>query len=136
MSNPFNVYIGEPYKLAFKKFIGAAFGGIPFSENPTIAVVDRGDNTISSYNTGTIIATLTKGPDNSTDPISIIKEKLLPQDLTIVNIVDGLAVFEGLYINEAGHPYEITFDISSPVSLLYYYYHYYILKFHCLICWN
>ena len=114
-SNPFNVYIGDPYKLAFKNFIGVAFGGILFSQNPTIAVVDRGENTVLSFNTGTIIAALITGPDNSTDP-SILKQRLRPQELTIVNIVDGLAVFEGLYINEAGYPYQITFDISSPVS--------------------
>lgn len=118
-SPTFEVTVGMPYKLAFKSFVGTAFGGVPFAENPVVAVVDRGGNTVtaatayaeySDTNSDEIVAVLTHCPFPSIQASVADREALLqPAAHTRVAIVDGQATFRGLYLNQTGYPYQITF---------------------------
>jgi len=118
-SPTFDVSVGMPYKLAFNSFVGTAFGGIPFAENPVVAVVDRGGNTVtaatsyaeySDLHSDEIIAVLTHCPFPSIQASASAREALLqPSAHTRAVIVDGEATFRGLYLNRTGYPYQITF---------------------------
>lgn len=120
VSDEFDVVVGSAYQLVFHTFMGTAFGGIPISPNPVVAVADRGGNAIASLNSGQVAAVLTRTPTtvgngSSVDTNITALEQLRPAENTVVDIVDGLAAFEGLYINKSGYPYQITFE-SSLVS--------------------
>jgi len=110
-SNSFEVSYGDPYKLGITSFMGVAFGGSPFSSNPIVSIVDRGDNVVASVNHGVIKAVLTTTPYNASKV-----DALQPTEKTIVNIINGSAVFEGMFINRAGYPYQITFESIAQVS--------------------
>jgi len=134
-SNAFEVSYGDPYKLGITSFMGVAFGGSPFSSNPIVSIVDRGDNVVASVNHGVIKAVLTTTPYNASKV-----DALQPTEKTIVNIINGSAVFEGMFINRAGYPYQITFESIAQVSSqrydgLYEYIYIYIcstLFVHCI----
>lgn len=108
----FQVTTGDMFMLSFLQYVGTATGGVSFSPNPAIAVVDRGGNTVSSVNTGSISAYL------STRPTSASSEVLQPPASTTVTISYGTASFAGLYINTAGYPYVIAFHANIAVSLI------------------
>ena len=112
LSNAFEVYYGDPYKLSITTFMGVAFGGLPFSSNPIVSIVDRGENIVASVNYGVIKAVLTKTPYNNTSK----SDALQPTENTIVGIINGSAVFESMFINRAGYPYQITFESNTQVS--------------------
>ena len=110
--------VGAAYKLAFQTYVGTAFGGIPFSDNPAVAVVDRGGNTVptadyalygddASYQ---IQAVLSACPfaDIAASPAAM-QALLQPAALTVAPLSQGIATFEGLYMNRSGYPYQITF---------------------------
>jgi len=103
-SGQFFVSVGPPFKLALKSFVGTAFGGEPFSSNPIVAVCDRGNNILPTYNNGSISASLI------TIPAAVPQTALQP---ITAHIINGLATFRGLYINEAGYPYQIQFSFSG-----------------------
>jgi hypothetical protein len=99
-----NVTVGLIYKLVVTSFLGHAFAGTPFQNNPTVGVADRGGNVVKSLNSGHIFANIT---NNGID--------LLPSTSLKVKVVNGLAVFQGLYINEAADWYQINFSTNLPV---------------------
>lgn len=109
-SKPFSVTSGSMYKLIFSTFIGAATGGLPFNPNPIIAVADRGSNILTSINGYYVTASIKSSPTG--------KEKLLPTDKLRVSIIDGIAAFSGLYINEAGYPYSLAFTSNLNLPTL------------------
>lgn len=109
-SDPFTVSIGLKHSLSLFNFVGTAFGGEVFSANPIVGVVDKGGNVIKSINTGTVTATLTTTPTGL--------EKMHPKNSITVPIIDGMANFTGLYINEAGYPYQMTFS-TTAVSIIF-----------------
>jgi len=88
-SDQFFVSVGPPFKLALKSFVGTAFGGEPFSSNPIVAVCDRGNNILPTYNNGSISASLI------TIPAAVPQTALQP---ITAHIINGLATFRGLYI--------------------------------------
>eukprot|EP01041_Mallomonas_annulata_P002557 gene2557-4990_t len=102
-SASFVVQIGNPYKITFRQNIGNALGGTPFARNPIIALVDRGSNTISTENSASVQAFLSTNPTNG-----ILK----PVANTKLTFYRGVVQFIGLYINETGSPYAITFTAS------------------------
>lgn len=112
-SSSFSVEVGPQYKQSFVTFIGSAKGGLPFSPNPVIGITDRGDNVIVGVNHGTVTAVLTKSPKGT--------EVLLPKNQRISKIRNGLAVFQQLYINAAGFPYQVTFNTSLVSYILHLY---------------
>lgn len=97
----FTVYQGEQYKIIFHTYLGIANGGIPFSPNPVIAIVDRGDNIITDAS-DVIKVELTRSPTNQETLQSI-------NNIFQVDVMNGLATFDGLYLNRSGYPYELTF---------------------------
>ena len=97
------------YTLAFHTFIGNAFGGTPFSSNPVVAVVDRGNNTITTQSTGTITASIMTSLATSVNNTKAEIVVLYPVSMCKVNIINGLAEFKGLYINEARVSYQLIF---------------------------
>ncbi len=110
-STEFTVNVGTNYRLSLSNFVGTAFGGEVFSANPIVSVLDKGDNIIKTINSGIVTAVLTQSPTGN--------EELRCEDGDdgfVVSFQNGYANFSGLYINEAGYPYEITFA-TSLVSL-------------------
>lgn len=105
VSSPkFDVSIGPAFKLIFTQPIGNAFGGDVFSSYPIVAVADRGNNHIPTFNRGNITAKLIISPTGN--------EVLHPANERSVLIRDGKAVFDQLYINEAGKGYQLLFECS------------------------
>ncbi len=105
-SSAFDVSLGDPYKLSFIRPIGTAFGGQMFSASPIVGIVDRGGNVVTDWSRGgRVTAALTTRP--------IGTERLLPVSGLVSDIVNGLATFDALHINEAGYPYQITFNCSE-----------------------
>ena len=100
-TSPFDVTVGEAYKLSFYNFTGNAFGGSVFADTPVVAITDRGGNTDTTISGIEIEASLTTTPSGV--------EQLLPTSALTVTVTDGEASFEGCYINKAGFPYQITF---------------------------
>jgi hypothetical protein len=125
-SDPFDVVVGEPYKLAFQTHVGTSFGGEPFANSPAVAIVDRGGNIVpdsASYidpddtEANQIRAVLTACPRVALCPTTAALEaRLQPTANTVATITEGVATFEGLYLNDSGYPYQITF-YSSLVRL-------------------
>ena len=126
-SEPFDVTTGEPYKLAFVTSVGTAFAGQTFLNSPVVAVVDRGGNVVADYiayaadddiGADLITAALTACPDAQLCPDAGTTRALLqPQSATVAALRDGVATFDGLYLNRSGYPYQIAFS-SNLVFLL------------------
>jgi hypothetical protein len=110
-SASFSVSAGPLYKLVMANFIGHSFGGVPFQNNPIVGAADRGGNILTNILFGTVYANLTSNPTHT---------KLYPLEATKTRIVDGLATFVGLYINEAYFEYQITFLTNIPVISFYF----------------
>lgn len=106
----FNIVVGPVFQLSFSTFLGIATGGLSFSPNPGIAISDRGGNRITAVSGGTITAYMKTSPSGN--------EPLLPANRLIVPIVNGLAIFQGLYINTAGYPYVVGFHATIEVGPL------------------
>jgi hypothetical protein len=123
-SGMINVETGVMYKLIVSQFVGHAFGGVPFQNNPVIGVADKGRNIVSDISTGSVTATLSLNPTNS---------ELLPVENTIAPIKKGIAVFTGLYIDEISLSYQISFSTTLPVSHHCYFLFFLILSFFCRI---
>jgi hypothetical protein len=104
-SPSFNVSLGLIYKLVVTSFLGHAFAGTPFQNNPVVGVADKGGNVVKSLNSGHIFANITNSGID-----------LLPSSKLKVKVVNGLAVFKGLYINEAADWYQIHFSTNLPVT--------------------
>ena len=105
-SNPFDVLVGDAYRLQFSTFIGAAFGGLPFSPNPSIAIVDRGGNTVDTSG-GRVTAILTTNPYPA--------DVLHTLDSFSAVFQHGVASYASLYLNRAGGPYAITFQTDVVI---------------------
>lgn len=127
IGQPFEVTVGAPYKLAFSNYVGTAFAGQVFVRNPAVAVVDRGGNIVTAATAYTddediaarqIRAVLTACPFPDLATVSDMKHLLQPESRTVATIYDGVATFEGLYMNRTGYPYQITF-YSNMVSRSY-----------------
>lgn len=112
ISEPFNVTVGKAFKLTFLESIGGATGGLPFSSNPIIQVVDRGNNLID-YLFGSMNASLVKKPSGN------FQSELFPVNGATALIRYGIAKFSGLYINGAGYPYVIAFESFIKVVILF-----------------
>lgn len=104
-SSSFDVVVGAPFKLHFKSHLGNAFGGTPFAENPSVAIVDRGENIVTTVDTGSMTVSLSSSPTGN--------EELRPVDRRKVSISKGLATFKDLFINEAGVPYQLQFSCDQ-----------------------
>jgi hypothetical protein len=104
ISSFFSVSRGPRFKLNFVNYIGSATGGLPFAPNPAVAITDRGSNTIQDINGETITAYLSVRPQGF--------EELHPAESMVAEVIDGLAQFNNLYINEAGIGYAISFNAS------------------------
>jgi len=105
-SAQFEVTVGPIFKMFLVQEVGSATGGSAFSPNPVLAITDRGSNTLNVI-AGTVTAFINKSPAATT--------KLRSTSTTLTaSINNGIASFTGLYINEAGGPYQLYFvcDLS------------------------
>jgi hypothetical protein len=111
LSNEFTVTTGEPYTLSYVPYFGHISGGKTFQIQPSLKITDRGGNTITNLNTGTVTVSLSRQPDN-------VQTELLPQNMLTVPFVSGVAQFESLYLNTAGSPFQLAFrtNLVSSVS--------------------
>ena len=108
-SDEFVVTLGDPYTLVLDPNMGPFLGGLPFGIQPSVIITDRGGNTITSIDEGTVSAELysTPYPD----------EVLLTNGTKTATFSGGVAQFEGLYLNLQGGGYELVFN-SSLVCLV------------------
>jgi hypothetical protein len=111
VSDVFSVSTGSIYGLSLFNFIGTAFGGESFSSNPVVAVVDKGGNVLTAINNATVVATLTSSPTGF--------ERLRSSTgMLWAPVVGGFARFFGLFINESGMGYRITFSSTVRASII------------------
>lgn len=107
-SAPFEVEVGPLFKMLITSGPQNAFGGEAFTADTAVSFVDRGDNVVETENDATVEAVLTSSPTGA--------EQLLPDDKRIARVLDGVAVFRDLHINEAGLQYRITFSTDKVTS--------------------
>jgi len=99
--------VGAPYSLGLIKYPGGAIAGEIFFPQPLIAVLDRGGNTVTSYNEGDITGRAIRvGGGNST------LDYLRPKGGTMSTIQNGTSDFVGLKIDDAGLNYVLQFTSS------------------------
>jgi hypothetical protein len=110
LSNEFTVTTGEPYTLSYVPYFGHISGGKTFQIQPSLKITDRGGNTITNLNTGTVTVSLSRQPDN-------VQTELLPQNMLTVPFVSGVAQFESLYLNTAGSPFQLAFRTNLVSSV-------------------
>ncbi len=103
-SDEFTVAVGAPYRLLFDTFLGNTLGGEIFASNPLVGVGDRGGNVVDTISQGTVTISLSKSPTGN--------EVLRPTEATVEKFVNGIAEFSGLYIKEAGSPYQLMFTTN------------------------
>jgi hypothetical protein len=103
---PFSVATGKTFKLSFQVFVISSTGGSVFAPSPKVAVVDRGSNLVTEgLNNVKCTVFLSRSPSG--------KEHLRPPGLLETVFDLGIATFSGLFINEAGFPYEFTFNTTA-----------------------
>ena len=108
-SGSFPVSVGDAFKLKFHTEIGVAKGGVAFQPNPVVAIVDRGDNPVTSISSGDVRASLVDSPGGT--------EQLLPAANRQATFIDGYATFDNLYINESGSTFQISFNTSYSAGI-------------------
>lgn len=108
-SDEFEVTLGDPYTLVFDPNMGHVSGGLPFDIQPSVIITDRGGNTISTIDDGTVHVALYSSP--------FPDEELHTTGTKTATFNGGVAQFEGLYINKQGGPYELTFNTSLVRSI-------------------
>lgn len=109
---PFSVATGKIFKLNFQVFVSASTGGTVFSPAPKVAVVDRGDNLVTEGSAGILCtAFLSRSPSGMA--------QLRPSQSLSTIFELGIATFNGLFINEAGFPYELSFNTTSNQVNIY-----------------
>jgi len=108
LSNDFNVVVGPAYKIGILANPENAYGGSPFKTQPIVAIQDRGSNTVTSINEGTISTSIVQ-PSNKT-------LKSVDETCCHAPIESGVARFSGLFIEEKGIAYVLSF--STTLKLL------------------
>ena len=101
----FSVGIGSIFRLTFNTYISSGTGGVMFDPAPSVALVDRGGNVVSAVQGVRCSVFLSMTPSG--------REIMYPEDKLTTTFIDGVAVFQGLYINKAGYPYQIGFNASA-----------------------
>jgi hypothetical protein len=98
---------GDPYALKLMDSVGPAVGGSLFPLQPTLRIVDRGGNAVLGIN-----PTRKFRPSVSV-ALDVVPEgsgaSLRPSEASTAPVIDGVARFQGLYINEAGKSYRLKF---------------------------
>jgi hypothetical protein len=100
------VTTGSPYTLSYVPYFGHLEAGVPFQIQPSLKITDRGGNTITDLNSGTVTASLIR------QPVANGQAELLPVSNLEVPFVSGVAQFDGLYLMTAGSPYQIAFQTN------------------------
>lgn len=105
-SESFTVFTGSPYRLDMSPYVGSILAGIPFYIQPTIRVVDRGGNIVTSVNSNSVEVMLSN-KTIGTGTLSSIRGKFRAPFVT------GIATFEGLAIDKVGGPYQLQFETNK-----------------------
>jgi len=109
LSEPFDVIVGPAYQIGIVVNPETAYGGMPWSTQPVVAIQDRGSNIVPSINSGEVTVSLLE-----TDDLATLRSN---QSMTI-SWDNGEAHYDGLFINEVGDHNVLTFvtDLLLPGS--------------------
>ena len=115
-SQPFNVVLGPVDRLALYTAEGTATGGLPFRPQPTLAIVDRGNNICVWDQTTTIRVELMYSPTRAQD--GKVGELLSTYGAVDYNhtVYNGQATFLGLNFDVAGYPYKLKYTANGPTG--------------------
>lgn len=86
--------VGQKYQIGLDTYPGSATGGIAFSPQPVVTVQDKGGNTVTSVNSGSVTASISTNPTGA---------DLLPVESLTVNFTSGAAFFSSLKIDIASN---------------------------------
>ena len=107
VGDPFMVEKGIPYRIRVISQPGQAYGGAVWGDQPVVAVEDRGFNLLQGVSEGTVSIHLADEVDEGP---SLLRSKGGVGDT--VPIVNGVAIFDGLYINDSRYSYTLNFTTS------------------------
>jgi hypothetical protein len=114
MSARFEIKSGPAAKLSFAAQPDSDIAGLPFTTQPVVVVQDVDGNKVTD---STAIVSLTITPGSGADGATL-------SGTTVVEVVDGAAVFKELFINLAGFGYTLTATsdnltpaVSDPFAL-------------------
>ncbi len=104
-SEPVRVLPGEAYMTEFVVQPGGGTGGLAWSSQPVVAVVDRYQNTVTSATYAVTLGIL---------PGTGAAGAVLTCDANPVQAVDGVARFSGCRIDKAGTGYKLIARAAEP----------------------
>ena len=107
-SSPFNVVLGPVHRLSLFIPEGTATGGLPFRPQPSLAIVDRGNNICLWDQYTTVRVELLYGPGQLQSAFGSAD-----YNHTVYN---GRATFLGLNFDTAGYPYKLRYVANSPIG--------------------
>lgn len=108
-----DVMVGEPYQIDVTASPGRAYGGALFGDMPAVGVKDRGGNHLTNVNIGQVAVELVD--DDGGTPSSLLLHADEGTGPT-VQIENGLAIFDGLYMNEARLYNRLRFETNLPLA--------------------
>ena len=104
-TSPFNVTVGSPVKLVFVTQPSSTTANTAFPTNPTVAIVDAGNNVVTTGISATIALAIGTNPASGT---------LACTSGLQVATVNGVATFTGCTINNQGNGYTLT---ATPITV-------------------
>ena len=104
LSNEFDVNVGPAFQIRTVIHPENAYGGTSFGTQPVVAIQDRGFNTVTTINEGSISVKL-----SSDDNLNLECADITCFD---VAIHAGMAHFYGLFINKQGPTYALKFNTN------------------------
>ena len=103
-TKPFTVGIGPPARMVFVDQVskGTAIGGLAFSHQPSMFVVDAGGNKLADDSSSKVVASIYSNPSAGT---------LSPKEYLSTQLVKGVANFNNLRIDKAGLGYNLVYTL-------------------------
>jgi hypothetical protein len=118
-SKDFNIILGPVHRLSLYTPEGTATGGLPFRPQPTLAIVDRGNNICVWDQTTTVRVELLYSPEEHPDHESVgsLQSDYGAADFNHT-VYRGRATFLGLNFDVAGYPYKLRYTANGPTGVV------------------
>jgi len=100
--------------LKLSKHVGGAVGGESFVDQPELTVIDEQRSTLTGFSNAQVFVKLASRHEG----VRLRKQGVEDETIKVFScpVVHGVAVFEELYIEKAGHDYKLQFLLVDSIS--------------------
>jgi len=100
--------------LKLSKHVGGAVGGESFVDQPELTVIDEQRSTLTGFSNAQVFVKLASRHEG----VRLRKQGVEDETIKVFScpVVHGVAVFEELYIEKAGHDYKLQFLLVESIS--------------------